>query len=31
MKIAYFTDTFLPKFDGVSSTVQEHSQNLKPK
>jgi glycosyltransferase involved in cell wall biosynthesis len=28
MRIAYFTDTFLPRVDGVSSTVFEHSQSL---
>jgi len=28
MKIAYFTDTFLPRIDGVTFTVYEHSQML---
>lgn len=28
MKIAYFTDTFLPRVDGVTFTISEHSQFL---
>jgi glycosyltransferase involved in cell wall biosynthesis len=28
MKIAYFTDTFLPRIDGIVSTVHEHTQIL---
>lgn len=28
MKIAYFTDTFLPRIDGITFTIFEHSQSL---
>lgn len=28
MKIAYFTDTFLPRIDGITFTIFEHSQGL---
>lgn len=31
MRIGYFTDTFLPRIDGVVSTVHEHSQTLSSK